>query len=198
MLLLGVDDATVDESNRARLHKRTSSEAKFLLEALLDRLPYRSLNINSNEKHPVGTCQLIAKITLRTTPVGTNFCNVSYRPTTRSHNCPSVQLLLRDCPMPALRPKLIDLWRDFVDWTDEDAQNEAWGSINEILQTDDIVEDAEDLVACLGLVQRSEVCEFQASHGLSRQPFGATAASKESVRNTPAIEFAGAFAAVYI
>ena len=57
----------------------------------------------------------------------------------------------------------MDLLRDFVHWEDEfqEVQDETWGFLNSTLQSDDIVQDAEVLVACLGLIQRWKLQQSQ-------------------------------------
>ena len=79
-----------------------------------------------------------------------------------------VKKLLSQCPYPNLRPKMIDLLRTFVDWSDAQGESKVWALIDETffihiedrlnsgitpLNIDALVDDAEIYVACVGLLQ---------------------------------------------
>lgn len=93
--------------------------------------------------------------------------------------CPSYQVdivrkLLQDSPHPGLRPKLLDLLRDFVAWNDAIAEREVWllfekqflmalecrisdGTI--VANADDLIDDVETFQAALGLLQLWIMCK---------------------------------------
>lgn len=160
--------------------------AKQTLHTLIAMTDRRTLSMDDGTV--VGTCQLICN----QVPRDADWYQQVLVPLVQRHQ-PRAQLLLvqalmRDCPMPALKPKLIDLLRDFVHWEDEfqDVQDETWGFLNRTLQSDDIVQDSEVLVACLGLIQR---WKLQHSHEKPAMVFRANLLELQRQAKNRIVEF---------
>lgn len=161
-----------------------------LLQRLLSMIPDASLAPPSSQRpnHPKGTFQLLSNrmvadaaskqtsgTVISPLPNGSQAFQLmkallaKYPP---KDQVPIVQQLHKECPHQGLKPKIVDLLRDMVNWNDLKALTMAWSflqsciqnleekyvrtnkhGIHEMANLEDLVMEAEDFVAVVGLVR---------------------------------------------